>query len=229
MVNLLTKICIVATCAMMVVAAPSGSPVSAPAEAADCSSLVFDLIDCMDFLVAGGNETAPDRSCCLGFKSLLVANEDCMCYALGTAAGLGLDINMTRAEALPSDCRISSPPIATCHAQPSSLLLRFTHGRGDFKICVLHRRLQQWWRPSFSLPRVSTWEDLTQKHCVRFTYPEASGGIRYRPARFPPVSRNFRSPSRCLRVGTDLKLGRVGPSSLASWPEFSGSPVHGLA
>ncbi|KAL8514104.1 hypothetical protein ACS0TY_013286 [Phlomoides rotata] len=116
MVNLLTKICIVATCAMMVVAAPSGSPVSAPAEAADCSSLVFDLIDCMDFLVAGGNETAPDRSCCLGFKSLLVANEDCMCYALGTAAGLGLDINMTRAEALPSDCRISSPPIATCHA-----------------------------------------------------------------------------------------------------------------
>lgn len=132
MVNLLTTICIVATCAMMAAAAPSQAPVSAApvAAAVDCSSLVYDLMDCMEYLVAGGSETTPDGSCCLGFKTLMEANEDCMCYALDTSASFGLDINITRAEALPALCGVSSPPITTCHGVFFSL----THTNFNFNL-----------------------------------------------------------------------------------------------
>ncbi|KAI3465084.1 hypothetical protein Pfo_021747, partial [Paulownia fortunei] len=121
MVNFLTVTCILAIWAVVVVSsgaqsAPSQPPAEGPGgPEADCSTLIYNMMDCMSFLGNGGDETTPDRSCCSGFKTVLKANADCICYALSSSASLGLDINMTRAEALPSDCGVSAPPISNCN------------------------------------------------------------------------------------------------------------------
>ncbi|KAL7154669.1 hypothetical protein ABFS83_03G016300 [Erythranthe nasuta] len=104
--------------------APSQAPLSvaaAPGSEAgmggDCSTLIYEMMECMSFLSGEGGETAaPGEPCCSGFKTVVDANADCICYALGSAASLGLVINITRAASLSSLCRVSAPPISYCHA-----------------------------------------------------------------------------------------------------------------
>lgn len=93
----------------------------APSPPADCSTLVMDnMISCMQFLSKTGTETEPDDSCCSGLKTVLKANPDCLCYAIKNAPSFGLDLNMTRAAAMPTDCGIdNAPPISNCTATPT--------------------------------------------------------------------------------------------------------------
>lgn len=92
------------------------STVVAPAPSPDCSTLVMDnMISCMQFLSKTGTETEPDDSCCSGLKIVMKTNSDCLCYAIRSAPSMGLDLNMTRAVALPSDCGINNaPPTSNC-------------------------------------------------------------------------------------------------------------------
>ncbi|KAL7154667.1 hypothetical protein ABFS83_03G016300 [Erythranthe nasuta] len=107
--------------------APSQAPLSvaaAPGSEAgmggDCSTLIYEMMECMSFLSGEGGETAaPGEPCCSGFKTVVDANADCICYALGSAASLGLVINITRAASLSSLCRVSAPPISYCHVSLS--------------------------------------------------------------------------------------------------------------
>ncbi|XP_011074153.1 non-specific lipid-transfer protein-like protein At5g64080 [Sesamum indicum] len=94
--------------------AQSQPPAGGPSPALDCSTLIYDMIDCMPFLSNGGHQTKPDESCCSGLRAVVETDADCICYAVNSAAGLGLDINMTRAEALPSRCGVFTPPIDAC-------------------------------------------------------------------------------------------------------------------
>ncbi|KAL7116633.1 hypothetical protein ACP275_03G016500 [Erythranthe tilingii] len=81
----------------------------------DCSALIYEMMECMSFLSGeGGEMAAPGEPCCAGFKTVVDANAGCICYALGSAASLGLVINITRAAALSSLCRVSAPPISYC-------------------------------------------------------------------------------------------------------------------
>ncbi|XP_073047526.1 uncharacterized protein [Primulina eburnea] len=93
----------------------------APSPPTDCSTLVMDnMISCMQFLSKTGTETKPDDSCCSGLKTVLKANPDCLCYAIKNAPSFGLDLNMTRAAAMPSDCGIdNAPPVSNCTATPT--------------------------------------------------------------------------------------------------------------
>ncbi|KAL8058419.1 hypothetical protein ABFX02_03G016700 [Erythranthe guttata] len=114
----------------VVAGGPGYAPSQAPSVAAapgseagvggDCSTLIYEMMECMSFLSGeGGEMAAPGEPCCAGFKTVVDANADCICYALGSAASLGLVINITRAAALPSLCRVSAPPISYCHVSLS--------------------------------------------------------------------------------------------------------------
>ncbi|KAL0366434.1 UNVERIFIED_CONTAM: protein YLS3 [Sesamum radiatum] len=92
----------------------SQPPAGGPSPGWDCSTLIYDMIDCMPFLSNGGQQTKPDESCCSGLRAVVETDADCICFAVNSAAGLGLDINMTRAMALPSRCGVPTPPLTAC-------------------------------------------------------------------------------------------------------------------
>ncbi|KAK4434175.1 protein YLS3 [Sesamum alatum] len=108
----LTVACIIAMWATVAAAATSGGP----DPASDCNTLIYDMIDCMPFLTNGGHQTKPEDSCCSGVKNVVETDADCVCFAVNSAIGLGLDINMTRAEGLPSRCGVFTPPLSSCIA-----------------------------------------------------------------------------------------------------------------
>ncbi|KAK6940134.1 Bifunctional inhibitor/plant lipid transfer protein/seed storage helical domain [Dillenia turbinata] len=87
---------------------PSVSP-----SPSSCDSITYDMIDCVDFLIDGTNETTPRPACCSGFQSVLKAN--CLCQALKSCQELGIAVNLTRAMALPPACGASNAPrISKC-------------------------------------------------------------------------------------------------------------------
>ncbi|GKV44060.1 hypothetical protein SLEP1_g51287 [Rubroshorea leprosula] len=94
--------------------APVRSPNLAPGPSVDCSSAMYDLVDCIGYLSYGSNDTKPEKSCCSGFKSMMKVAEQCICEAIKSSRGMGIELNLTRAASLPSDCGVSAPPISTC-------------------------------------------------------------------------------------------------------------------
>ncbi|KAH6827846.1 hypothetical protein C2S53_015187 [Perilla frutescens var. hirtella] len=117
MKNLSTEVGYILLGTWAVVAVSSASeiaPTQSPA-AAECTDRVYGMMDCMGFLIVGGSETTPQGSCCSGLKSLVEFNADCVCYAVTLAPTLGLDLDIHRARALPSLCRLPAPQFTTCH------------------------------------------------------------------------------------------------------------------
>lgn len=91
---------------------PSASP--GPQPSGDCSEVIYNLSDCLDFLSKGSNHTKPGSNCCSGFESVVKSNFHCICEAIKSSSDLGLDLNLTRAFTLSSDCAISAPPLNKC-------------------------------------------------------------------------------------------------------------------
>ncbi|XWS15039.1 hypothetical protein CRYUN_Cryun35bG0060200 [Craigia yunnanensis] len=111
----------IAICTFMtlVVARPEISPSLAPSPSVSCSTIIYDMADCISFLSNGSTEEKPTPPCCSGFKSVLKTNAECICEALKSSAELGIDVNLTRAATLPSACQVSAPPISKCNVSIS--------------------------------------------------------------------------------------------------------------
>ncbi|VFQ78216.1 unnamed protein product [Cuscuta campestris] len=80
----------------------------APAPAADCSSVIMKLADCLSFVTNGSTVPKPDKSCCSGLKTVLKANPDCLCEGFKNT-GLGVSLNLTKAVTLPTACNVTAP------------------------------------------------------------------------------------------------------------------------
>ncbi|KAJ0242159.1 Non-specific lipid transfer protein GPI-anchored 31 [Hirschfeldia incana] len=87
---------------------------AAPAPAADCSTLILNMADCLDFVMAGGTEAKPKSTCCAGLKTVLKANAECLCEGFKNSAAFGITLNMTKAATLPTACKIHAPSISNC-------------------------------------------------------------------------------------------------------------------
>ncbi|CAI9770090.1 unnamed protein product [Fraxinus pennsylvanica] len=87
---------------------------SAPAPAADCSSLVLSLADCLSFVTSGSTAKKPEGSCCSGLKTVLKTDAECLCEAFKNSAQLGVTLNVTKALTLPAACHVSSPSVSNC-------------------------------------------------------------------------------------------------------------------
>ncbi|KAK9126694.1 hypothetical protein Scep_015540 [Stephania cephalantha] len=83
---------------------------SAPAPSTDCSTIIYDMMDCVGYVTAGSNVTEPSKECCTGFKTVLKTDAECVCEAIKESAEMGIAVNNTRAKGLPSACGESSAP-----------------------------------------------------------------------------------------------------------------------
>ncbi|CAI0553320.1 unnamed protein product [Linum tenue] len=87
---------------------------AAPAPAADCSTVVMSLSDCLTFVENGSTTTKPEGACCSGLDTVLKTNADCLCQAFKSSAQMGIPLNVTKALTLPSACKLKTPPMSSC-------------------------------------------------------------------------------------------------------------------
>ncbi|KAK4803975.1 hypothetical protein SAY86_003792 [Trapa natans] len=92
----------------------ASSPPRAPAPAVDCSSLVLTMADCLSFVSNGSTVDKPEGTCCSGLKTVLKTDAECLCEAFRSSAQLGVVLNVTKALALPSACKVSSASTSNC-------------------------------------------------------------------------------------------------------------------
>ncbi|KAH0928583.1 hypothetical protein HID58_014310 [Brassica napus] len=90
--------------------AKSPSPVAALAPGpsnSDCSSIIYDMMDCLSYLTPGSNDTKPTKVCCGGILSVLQYNPKCICVGLESSKTMGFAVNNTRARAMPTTCKLT--------------------------------------------------------------------------------------------------------------------------
>ncbi|KAK6925353.1 Bifunctional inhibitor/plant lipid transfer protein/seed storage helical domain [Dillenia turbinata] len=92
----------------------ASSPVQSPVSSVDCSSLILSLADCLSYVSNGSTTTKPEKTCCEGLKSVLKANEECLCEGFKSSAQLGVVLNVTKALTLPTACHASAPSLSNC-------------------------------------------------------------------------------------------------------------------
>ncbi|KAJ0243106.1 Bifunctional inhibitor/plant lipid transfer protein/seed storage helical domain-containing protein [Hirschfeldia incana] len=104
--------------------ANSPSPVTTPAPGpsnTDCSSVIYDMMDCLTFLTPGSNDTKPTKVCCGGIQSVVQYNPNCVCIGLASSKDMGIALNNTRALAMPTICKLPVlPPHCTILDAPSA-------------------------------------------------------------------------------------------------------------
>ncbi|KAJ0243212.1 Bifunctional inhibitor/plant lipid transfer protein/seed storage helical domain-containing protein [Hirschfeldia incana] len=90
--------------------AKSPSPIVAPAPGpsnSDCSSIIYDMMDCLSYLTPGSNDTKPTKVCCGGILSVLQYNPKCICVGLESSKTMGFAVNNSRARAMPTTCKLA--------------------------------------------------------------------------------------------------------------------------
>ncbi|KAI3770219.1 hypothetical protein L6452_01345 [Arctium lappa] len=86
----------------------------APAPAADCSTVILNMADCLSYVTAGSTVKKPEGTCCSGLKTVLKTDAECLCEAFKNSAQLGVSLNVTKALDLPSACHINAPSATNC-------------------------------------------------------------------------------------------------------------------
>ncbi|XP_068664237.1 non-specific lipid transfer protein GPI-anchored 29-like [Aristolochia californica] len=94
-----------------------GAQTTAPAPASqDCQTLaVNDLISCLDYVQPNSTAKAPAKDCCTGINEIFNSDPLCLCQLLLNSSSLGLEFNKTRALALPTVCKLNTPPVSICY------------------------------------------------------------------------------------------------------------------
>ncbi|XP_074563757.1 non-specific lipid transfer protein GPI-anchored 5-like [Curcuma longa] len=84
-----------------------------------CTSAIIGLAPCLNYIT--GNSTTPSSACCSQLASVVQSQPACLCSVLnGGASSFGVTVNQTRALAMPSACRVQTPPASQCNAGAKS-------------------------------------------------------------------------------------------------------------
>ncbi|VVB11616.1 unnamed protein product [Arabis nemorensis] len=67
-------------------------------------------MDCLSFLLVGSTDSSPTKSCCVGIKSVVDYNPQCLCYGIESSEAMGFALDNTKAFAMPSICSVSVDP-----------------------------------------------------------------------------------------------------------------------
>ncbi|GMH12216.1 hypothetical protein Nepgr_014057 [Nepenthes gracilis] len=104
-------------CLGQVEATTAEGPAAAPAPAGpDCLTVLASAFDCLDYLEAGSNKSAPGKVCCNEVTGLLKQDDGplCLCELLANPSASGFDVDKKRALKLPTACGIQADPITLC-------------------------------------------------------------------------------------------------------------------
>ncbi|CAA6665068.1 unnamed protein product [Spirodela intermedia] len=83
------------------------------------------MMDCLDYVSSGSNQTKPTQACCNGVQSVVQVSPICLCEAVKEGDAMNLGLNMTRTIDLPATCKISIPDLHNCTA--SNVTARARH------------------------------------------------------------------------------------------------------
>ncbi|XP_054794653.1 non-specific lipid transfer protein GPI-anchored 5-like [Prosopis cineraria] len=101
-------------CALMVVVMV-GMLCAGAAAQSSCTNVLVSLSPCLNYIQ--GNSSTPSSSCCSQLSSVVRSQPQCLCQVLsGGGSSLGININQTQALALPSACKVQTPPTSQCKA-----------------------------------------------------------------------------------------------------------------
>ncbi|KAE9621650.1 hypothetical protein Lal_00032801 [Lupinus albus] len=81
----------------------------------NCTNVLITLSPCLDYIT--GNASTPSSGCCSQLASVVSSQPQCLCEVVNDGASSfasSLNINQTQALALPSACRVQTPPLSTC-------------------------------------------------------------------------------------------------------------------
>ncbi|OIS98587.1 PREDICTED: non-specific lipid-transfer protein-like protein At2g13820 isoform X1 [Nicotiana attenuata] len=81
----------------------------------DCTNVLISMSPCLNYIT--GNSSVPSSGCCTQLSTVVKNKPECLCQVLsGGASNLGLNINQTQALALPTACKVQTPPLSQCNA-----------------------------------------------------------------------------------------------------------------
>ncbi|XP_060181407.1 non-specific lipid transfer protein GPI-anchored 5-like [Lycium barbarum] len=81
----------------------------------DCTNVLISMSPCLNYIT--GNSSTPSSGCCTQLGTVVKNNPKCLCQVLnGGGSNLGLTINQTQALALPTVCKVQTPPLSQCNA-----------------------------------------------------------------------------------------------------------------
>lgn len=92
-------------------------PAPAPAPRASCEDVIYNMMDCVTYISAGASSDRPTETCCSGVKSVLDFDGACICVAIKSSSRLGIQLNMTRVQQLPSLCKLKPYPLEKCGSE----------------------------------------------------------------------------------------------------------------
>lgn len=76
-----------------------------------CTNAIISMSSCLNYIT--GNSLTPSSGCCSQFANVVRSQPQCLCQLLsGGGSTLGININQTRALALPRACNVQTPPIS---------------------------------------------------------------------------------------------------------------------
>ncbi|XP_075512319.1 non-specific lipid transfer protein GPI-anchored 5-like [Primulina tabacum] len=91
----------------------------AASQSNDCTSVIISMSPCLNFI--SGNSSTPSVACCSQLRNVVGSEPQCLCQVLnGGGSNLGLNINQTRALALPKACNVQTPSVSKCNAASPS-------------------------------------------------------------------------------------------------------------
>ncbi|XP_028773563.1 non-specific lipid-transfer protein-like protein At2g13820 [Neltuma alba] len=80
-----------------------------------CTNVLVSLAPCLSYIQ--GNSSTPSSSCCSQLSSVVRSQPQCLCQVLNAGgSSMGININQTQALALPSACKVQTPPTSQCKA-----------------------------------------------------------------------------------------------------------------
>ncbi|CAL5395436.1 unnamed protein product [Camellia sinensis] len=84
-----------------------------------CTNAIISMSSCLNYIT--GNSLTPSSGCCSQFANVVRSQPQCLCQLLsGGGSTLGININQTRALALPRACNVQTPPISRCNEPAAS-------------------------------------------------------------------------------------------------------------
>lgn len=90
-----------------------------------CMSQLISMSSCLNYV--SGSASAPPTSCCTALANVVKTQPRCLCTIVnGDGSSLGVTINQTLALALPSVCKVETPPSSRCNGKsPSTIYKNF--------------------------------------------------------------------------------------------------------
>ncbi|CAN4091307.1 unnamed protein product [Withania somnifera] len=96
----------------------------------DCTNVLISMSPCLNYIT--GNSSSPSTGCCTQLATVVNNNPSCLCQVLnGGASNLGLNINQTQALALPTACKVQTPPLSQCNGRGSNAVPTPQDGSND--------------------------------------------------------------------------------------------------